>query len=86
MEEASSTSNGDRRWLGDSGRGDAGLGVGEGGGGAGEGSHARHRSMVAGGGRSTEGGDGGVSARAELASGRREEEKRRYERQVPQPG
>ena len=30
--------------------------------------------------------DGSASARAELASGRREEKKRRYDRQVPQPG
>ena len=55
----------------DSGRGEAGLGVGEGGGGAGESSRARNQSMVAGGGRSTEGGDGGASARAELVTGRR---------------
>ena len=55
----------------DSGRGEAGLGVGEGGGGAGEGSRTRNQSMVAGGGRSTEGGDGGASARAELVTGRR---------------
>ena len=84
--KASSGSNGDRRWRGRFRPGEAGLGVGEGGGGAGEGARARNRSMVAGGGRSTEGGDGGVSARAELASGRREEEKRRYDRRVPQPG
>ena len=67
--KASSASNGDRRWLGDSGRGEARLGVGEGGGGAGEGARARNRSMVAGVGRSTEGGDGGTSRRASLVSG-----------------
>ena len=84
--KASSASNGDRQWLGDSGQGEAGLGDGAGGGGAGEGSRVRNRSMVAGGGRLTEGGDGGASARAELASVRLEEEKRRYDRRVPQPG
>ena len=42
----------------------------EGGGGAGEDSRARNRSIVAGGGRSTEGGDGGASGRAALISGR----------------
>ena len=77
VEQASSGSNGDRRWLGDSGRGEAGLGVGEGGGGAGEGSHAKNRSMVAGGGRSTEGGDGGASPRAELVTGQRMKKRKR---------
>ena len=72
--KASSASNGDRRWLGDSGRGEAGLGVWEGGGGAGESSRARNRGLVAGGGRSTEGGDDGANARAPLGSGRSEEE------------
>ena len=37
------------------------LGVGEGGGGAGEDARVRNRGMVAGGGRSKEGGDGGAS-------------------------
>ena len=55
----------------DSGRGEAGLGVGEGGGGAGEGGRARNRGLVARGGRSKEGGDGGASGRAELVTGRR---------------
>ena len=55
----------------DSGRGEAGLGVGDGGGGAGEGARARNRGLVAGGGRSTEGGDDGASGRAPLVSGRR---------------
>ena len=59
---------------GDSGQGEAGLGVGEGGGGAGEGARTKNRGMVAGGGRSTERGDGGARARAELVSGRREED------------
>ena len=44
--KASSGSNGDRQWRGDSGRGEAELGVGEGGGGAGEDVRARNRSMV----------------------------------------
>ena len=57
------------------GRGDSGRVDGEGGGGAGEDARARNRGMVAGGGRSKEGGDGGASGRAPLVSGRREEEK-----------
>ena len=60
----------------DSGQEKAGLGVGEGGGGAGEGARTRNHGMVAGGGRSKEGGDGGASGRAPLATGRSEEEKR----------
>ena len=61
---------------GDSGRGKAGLGVGKGGGGAGEGARTRNRGMVAGGGRSTEGGVGGASGRARsfLVDGNEEEE------------
>ena len=61
---------------GDSGRGEAGLEVGKGGGGAGEGSLARNRGLVAGGERSTKGGDDGASARAPLGSGRSEEEEK----------
>ena len=61
---------------GDFGREEAGPGVGEGGEGAGEGAHVRNRGMVAGGGRSKEGGDSGASGRAPLATGRSEEEKR----------
>ena len=68
-------SNGDRRRLGRFWPGEAGLGVGEGGGGDGEDARARNRCMVAGGGRSKEGGDGGASGRAELVSGRCEEKK-----------
>ena len=64
---------------GDSGWGEAGLGVGEGGGGAGEGARARNRGMVAGGGRSKEGGDGRVSGRAELVSDRWNEEEGGYD-------
>jgi len=40
--------------------------------------------MVARGGRSKEGGDGGASGRAELVSSRREEEKEGDDRRVPQ--
>ena len=46
----------------------------KGGGGAGKDAHARNRGMVAGGGKSKEGGDGGASGRAELVSDRWEEE------------
>ena len=53
---------------GDFDREEAGPGVGEDGEGAGEGAHMRNRGMVAGGGRSKEGGDGGASGRAELVS------------------
>ena len=53
--QASSTSNGVRRWWKDSGRGEAGLGVWEGGGGAEECSHARNQGLVDGGGRSKQG-------------------------------
>ena len=60
--------------------------VGEGGGGAGDDARARNRGVVAGGGRSTEGGDGGARARAELVSGQCEEKERRYDRWVPQGG
>jgi len=61
---------------GDSGREEAGPEVGEGGGGAGEGAHARNRGMVAGGGRSKEGGDGGPSGqlRSPLVEVRRRKE------------
>ena len=52
------------------GRGDSGRVDGEGGGGAGEDARARNRGMVAGGGRSKEGGDGGESGRVELVSDR----------------
>ena len=76
VEQASSTSNGDRWGLGDSGRGEAGLGVWEGGGGAEEGFRARNRGLVAGVGRSMEAGDDSVSAQAPLGSGRSEEEER----------
>ena len=67
-------SNGDLRWRGRFRPGEAGLDVGEGGGCAGEDARARNRGMVAGGGRSKEGGDGGASRRAELVSDRWEEE------------
>ena len=53
----------------DSGRGEAGLGVGDGGGGDGESARVRNRDLVAGGGRSTKGGDDGASG--PLISGRR---------------
>ena len=79
-------SNGDRRRLGRFQPGEAGLRVGEGGGGAGDDARSMNRGVVAGEGRSTEGGDGGVRARAELVSGQREEEERRYDRRVPQGG
>ena len=68
-------SNGDRRWRGRFRPGMSWLEVGKGGGGAGEDVRARNRGMVAEGGRSKKGGDGGASGRAELVSGRREEEK-----------
>ena len=55
---------------------EAGLGVGEGGGGAGKDARARNRGMVAGGGRSKEGGDDGAGARVPLGSDRSEEEER----------
>ena len=55
VEQASSTSNGVRRWWKDSGRGEAGLGVWEGGGGAEECSHARNQGLMDGGGRSKQG-------------------------------
>ena len=74
VEQASSGSNGDRRRLGRFRPEEARLGVGEGGGGAGEGSRVRNRGLVAGGGKSTEGGDDGASARAPLGSGQSEEE------------
>ena len=74
--QASSTSNGVRRWWKDSGRGEADLGVWEGGGGAEECSHARNQGLVGGGGRSTVRGSVGAGARAPLGSGRKEEEER----------
>ena len=61
------------------------LGVGEGGGGAGEDARVRNRGMVAGGGRSTEGGDGGASGRAELVTDRWNEEEGGYDNRGPQP-
>src|SRR6185369_11500007 len=71
VEQASSTSNGDWRGLGDSGRGEAGLGVWEGGGGAEEGSRTRNRGLVAGGGRLTEGATTALSLRSALDEMRR---------------
>ena len=84
VEQASSTSNGDRWGLGDSGRGEAGLGVWESGGGAEEGSRTRNRGLVAGGGRSMEKGRRRRERSAPLGSGRSEEEERNDE-WVPHP-
>jgi hypothetical protein len=61
------------------------LGVGEGGGGAGEDARAMNQGMMAGGGRSKEGGDGGASRRAELVSNRWNEEKGGYDNRGPLP-
>ena len=60
-------------------------GLGKGGGGAGEGARVRNRGLVAGGGRSKEGGDGGASGRAELVSDRWNEEEGGYDNRGPQP-
>ena len=62
------------------------AGVGEGGGGAGEDARARNRDVVAGGGRSKEGGDGGASGRAPLVSDRWDEEEGGYDNRDPQLG
>ena len=77
-------SNGDWRRLGRFRPGRSWLGVGEGGGGAGEDARARNRGMVAGGGRSKEGGDGRASGRAELVSDRWDEEEGGDDNRSPQ--
>ena len=77
-------SNGDRRRLGRFRPRRSWLGVGEGGGGAGEDARAKNRGMVAGGGRSKAGDDSGASGRAELVSGRWDEEKGGYDNRGPQ--
>ena len=73
--QASSTSNGVRRWWKDSGRGEAGLGVWEGGGGDEEGSCARNRGLVGGGGRSKQGAT--MARELELRSALQEKRKKR---------
>jgi len=84
VEQASSTSNGVRRWWKDSGRGEAGLEVWESGGGARKGAHARNQVRMAGEGRSRGGGDVEASGLASLGSGRNEKEERSDQR-VPHP-